>query len=298
MRSEQDQGIRAGVAAYLIWGSLTVYWKRLADFDPVELIAWRIATATIVMAAVMTARRRWPAIRATLTDRTALAWTVAASVFLSGNWGAYVYAVVNERVLETALGYFMAPLGTMAVGIIVLGERPTRAQKVAMVLVVAAILELTISYGRVPVAALVIAVSWTFYGLCKRRVPLSGVDSFAAESFVLFAPAVLAIVLLTSASDSIARSGSGAEIALVSLSGIATAVPLSLFAFAAVRVPFTILGPIQFLVPIINLLLGWLVYGEQMPASRLVGFGLVWLALVLVTVDRVRVNAAARLAPS
>lgn len=294
--TDQERGIRAGIVAYLIWGLLTIYWKRLADFDPIELIGWRVATATVVMIVVVTARRSWPAIRSTLSTRSSLLWTIAAAVLLTGNWGAYVYAVVNERVLETALGYFMAPLGTMAIGILLLGERPTRAQKASMVLAAAAVVELTVSYGRVPVAALVIAVSWTFYGLCKRRVPLSGVDSFAAETFVLIVPAVVAITVLAGRSDSIPQSGSGGELTLVALSGIATAIPLSLFAFAAVRVPFTILGPIQFLVPIINLLLGWLVYDEQMPASRLVGFGLVWLALMLVTVDRIRVSSAARLA--
>jgi chloramphenicol-sensitive protein RarD len=296
--TDQQRGIRAGVLAYLIWGLLTIYWKRLADFDPVELIGWRIVTATIVMAVVITARRSWPVVRGALADRSSLRWIVGASVLLTGNWGAYVYAVVHGRVLETALGYFMAPLGTMAVGILVLGEHPTRAQKASMVLAAAAIVELTVSYGRVPVAALVIAVSWTFYGLCKRHIPLGGVDSFAAESFVLVVPAIVAVAALASRGDSIPRSGSAGELTLMAFSGVATAVPLSLFAFAAMRVPFTILGPIQYLVPIINLVLGWLVYDEQMPASRLVGFGLVWIALVLVTVDRIRVNSAARLATS
>lgn len=285
---EVRRGIRAGFLAYLIWGLLTVYWKQLAEFDPAELIGWRIVTAGIVMAIFVTVRGRWPVIVGALRDRHLLGRIVVASLLLTCNWSAYVYTIVQGRIIETALGYFIAPLGTMAVGIVVLGERPTRAQKLAILLAAAAVVELTISYGRVPFAALIVAVSWTFYGLCKRRIPLTGVDSFAAESFVLFVPAAILVGMLAASTTSIPRSANASELVLVALAGVATAIPLSLFAFAALRVPFTTLGPLQYVVPSINFLLGWLVYDETLPWSRLVGFALVWAALAILTVDRVR----------
>jgi chloramphenicol-sensitive protein RarD len=278
-----------------MWGLLTVYWKRLSGFNAVELIGWRIVSASLVMAVVVSARGRWPAIRAAFADRALAVRITVAALLLTGNWTSYVYAVVHDHIIETALGYFMAPLGTMVLGITVLGERPSAAQKVALGLAATAVVELTLSYGRPPIAALIMAVTWSFYGLFKRRVPLPAVDSFAAESFVLFVPAAIVVIALGAAADSIARSGTAADLTLVALAGVATAVPLILFAFAATRVPFTVLGPLQYLVPTISLLLGWAVYGEELPWSRLLGFGLVWAALLVVTVDGVRGSVARRM---
>ena len=290
------RGIRAGLAAYVIWGLLTIYWKQLNGFNAFELIGWRIVSASLVMAVVVSVRGRWPAIRAVFADRAQLARIAIAAALLTANWTAYVYAVVHERVIETSLGYFMAPLGTMVLGITVLKEVPTTAQKVALVLATAAVIELSLSYGRPPVAALVMAVSWSVYGLLKRRVPLPATDSFAAESFVLVIPAAVVIAIAAGLSDSVPRSGDAADLALVALSGVATAVPLTLFAFAAARVPLTVLGPLQYLVPTITFVLGWALYNEELPWSRLVGFGLVWTALVIVTVDRVHSTVTRRAA--
>jgi chloramphenicol-sensitive protein RarD len=293
---ELSRGIRAGLAAYAIWGLLTIYWKELAGFNAFELIGWRIISASLVMALVVSVRGRWPAIRAVFADRALLARIGVAAALLTANWTAYVYAVVHERIIETALGYFMAPLGTMVLGITVLKERPTTAQKVALLLASAAVIELTVSYGRPPVAALVMAVSWSVYGLLKRRVPLPAIDSFAAESFVLVAPAAIVIAVAAGLADSVPRTGDAADLALVSLSGLATAVPLTLFAYSAARVPLTLLGPLQYLVPTITFVLGWAFYNEELPWSRLVGFGLVWTALLIVTVDRVHSTVTSRAA--
>lgn len=293
-RRAVSSGIRAAVVAYTIWGLLTVYWKQLADFNAFELIGWRILTAGAVMIVVITAQRRWAVMRAAFADRQLTVRIAAASMLLTVNWSAYVYAVVSDRILETALGYFMAPLGTMALGIVVFKERPTSAQKWAMVLAAAAVAVLTISYGQPPVVALTIAVTWTFYGLLKRQVPLTAVESLAAETFVLLVPAIAVVVAMAGRSASIPRSGDIGELALVALAGVATVVPLTLFAFAASRVPFTILGPLNYLVPTINFVLGWAIYGEALPWSRLLGFGVVWIALAMVTIDRLRTSADER----
>lgn len=282
------RGVQAGVVAYLVWGFLTVYWKAIAGFDPVELIAWRVLGAGVVMAVLVTARHSWDNVRAVLTSSRTLPFVGAAAVLLTVNWMSYVYAVVEGHVLETALGYFMAPLGTMAIGIFVLHEQASRLQYAAMALAAAAIVVLTVSYGRVPYAAIAIAVSWSFYGLTKRRLPLAAVDSFAAESFVLVVPAAVAVAVLAGRADSIPRSADAGELTLVLLAGIVTAIPLVMFAYAAARVPFTVLGPIQYLVPTINLVLGWAVYDEEMPASRVAGFAFVWAALVVTTLDQLQ----------
>jgi len=281
------QGVRLGVAAYLLWGFLTIYWKQLSGFDAFELIAWRMACAGVVMAIVVTARRTWPTVIGALRDPGVARRLVLASLLLTVNWGSYVWAVTNDRVIETALGYFIAPLATMAIGVFVLKEQPTTAQRVAFGCAAIAVVVLTVSYGRPPWIALVIAASWSLYGLTKRRVPLGAVDSLAGETFVLFVPAVAALVWFSTNSGSVAATADPTEWMLVIGTGAITAVPLMLFAGAAKSVPFTLLGPLNLLVPVINFGLGWLVYDEPMPADRLVGFAFVWVALGLVMWDRV-----------
>ena len=281
------QGVRLAVAAYLLWGFLTIYWKQLSGFDAFELIAWRMACAGVVMAIVVTARRTWPTVIGALRDPGVARRLVLASLLLTVNWGSYVWAVTNDRVIETALGYFIAPLATMAIGVFVLKEQPTTAQRFAFGCAAVAVVILTVSYGRPPWTALVIAGSWSLYGLTKRRVPLGAVDSLAGETFVLFVPAVAAVVWFSTTGDSVAATADATDWLLVLSTGAITAVPLMLFAGAAKSVPFTLLGPLNLLVPVINFGLGWLVYDEPVPVDRLVGFAFVWVALGVVMWDRV-----------
>jgi chloramphenicol-sensitive protein RarD len=288
---EARSGIRAAVLAYVVWGLLTVYWKHLESFDPFELIAWRIVCATAVMAVIITLRRRWRPVLAALRDRRTAVRLGVAAVLLTANWTSYVWAVANDRVLETALGYFMAPLVTMVLGIVVLGEPASRLHKAALVLAAGAIVVLTISYGRPPWVALVIAASWSLYGLLKRQIPLTAIEGLAGETFLLVLPAIVVLLAMAGRGGSIPSTANGGQWVLVALTGIVTAVPLLLFAYAAQRVPFTLLGALQYLVPTINLVLGWAVYHEPMPASRLIGFAMVWVGLVLVTLDRVATPA-------
>ena len=285
-----QRGVQLGVAAYLLWGFLTIYWKQLAGYDAFELIAWRMSCAGVVMAIIVTARRTWPNIIAALRNGHTARRLVMASVLLTLNWGSYVWAVTNDRVIETALGYFIAPLATMAIGVFVLKEEPTTAQRAAFALAAIAVVILTVSYGRPPWIALLLAGTWSLYGLAKRRVPLGAVDSLAGETFVLFVPAVLALVAFSFGNGSVVRSADTADWILVLGTGVVTAVPLMLFAAAAQSIPFTLLGPLNLLVPIINFGLGWLLYDEPVPLDRFVGFAVVWVALLVVMWDRVRTH--------
>jgi len=291
--AEVGRAIRIAIVAYVVWGLLTIYWKQLSAFDAIELIGWRIIFATVVMAALVTVRGGWNVLMAALRAPAVLGRIGLAAVLLTANWTCYVIAIVDGRVLETALGYFMAPLGTMALGVLVLHEHPTRLQRLAMVCGIASVVVLTISYGRPPVLALVIAVSWSLYGLLKRQIPLTAIESLAGETFVLLVPAVAVVVVLAGGAGSVPSTASGGDWVYVALTGVVTAIPLLLFGVAARRVPFSILGPLQYLVPTINFLLGWLLYDEPVPLDRLLGFALVWLALVAVTIDHLRPGPAA-----
>lgn len=279
------RGAIAGIVTYVVWGLLTVYWKQLREFDAFELIGWRIVFAALTMAVLLTAMHRWQPVLAVFTNRTLLARVALTAVLLTVNWTSYVWAVMNDRVIEAALGYFIAPITTTMVGVFVLHERMRRAQWLAVGFAVAAVAVLTYSYGQVPWLALMIAASWTAYGYLKRGVPLTPVESMAAESFVLLVPAALVLAFLVGDPGSVPNAASASEMLLVAGLGIITVAPLMGFAFAAQRVPLTLLGPMQYSVPTINFLLGWLVYDESLPPSRFVGFALVWIGLAIMTAD-------------
>ncbi|MEN9643394.1 MAG: hypothetical protein RL238_63 [Actinomycetota bacterium] len=294
--AEQQKGIIAGVTAYMVWGLLTIYWKQLHRFDAFELIGWRITAAAVVMAIVLTATRRWGHLRVLRRNRPLQLRVAAAALLLTTNWTAYVWAVVHDHVLETALGYFIAPIGTVMVGVLVLGEHLRTAQRIALGFAVASVVVLTISYGSVPWLALVIAVSWTIYGYLKKQVPLTPVESMAAESFLLLIPAVVMAIAMSGRADSIPHAASGRELAFTLLSGLATVTPLMLFAYAAQRMPLSIIGPMQYIVPTMNFFIGWLLYDEDLPPSRVAGFALVWIGLAILTIDSARRARSARAA--
>ena len=288
------RGVRVGVAAYVIWGLLTVYWKQLSAFDALELIDWRMACAGVVMAVIVTVRGSWPQLRAAFRDHTTVIRLIVAAALLTVNWGSYVWAVVNDRVIETALGYFMAPLATMAIGVFVLREQPSTAQRVAFGLASIAVVILTVSNGQPPWIALVLAATWSLYGLSKRQISLDAIDSLAGETFVLIAPAIALLVAVSGRADSVVSSADTRDWVLVLGTGAITAIPLMLFASAAKSIPFTLLGPLNLIVPVINFGLGWLLYDEAMPAERVVGFAFVWAALIVVMYDRIRSARASR----
>ena len=286
--SELRSGVITGILAYVVWGLLTLYWKLLNGFKAFELVGWRVMSAAVIMSVTLTATRRWSHLRVVLTDRKLLARVAMAAVLLTGNWCTYVWAVVHGNVIETALGYFLAPLGTMAVGVIAFGERVDRAQRIAIGFALVAVVVLVVSYGEVPWIALILATTWSAYGGLKKRVPLTPIESMSAETFVVLVPAIVTALVLAGRAGSIPTTATTGELILVVLTGVATVVPLMLFAWAAHRVPLTLLGPMQYLIPTINFLLGWLVYHEALPMSRLAGFALVWIGLIVMTVDTVQ----------
>lgn len=287
-------GIASGLSAYLLWGFITIYWKLLDDFDAFELIGWRIVTAVILLIALVVAQRSVSPVLAALTKPRMLVRVSVAAVMLVANWTLYVWAVVNEHIMETALGYFIAPLFTSILGVVVLGERLRTLQKTALAFAVAAVVVLTFSYGRPPFIALAIAASWAVYGLLKKQVPLRPVESLTAETIVLMPLAVVLMVWSFSRDAGIPNTASTMEFVLVLFTGLITAVPLLLFAHSALRLPLTIIGPLQYLVPVINFLLGWLMYDEPLDSARFVGFLLVWLGLACSLADTMRTRTPTR----
>lgn len=287
-RNEAQVGAFYGLSAFIIWGLLTIYWKQLKSFSPIELIGWRIAASTIILVALMAARHRLLPLLQTLRNRQVLTRVVLASVMLSINWFTYVWAVINGRVIETALGYFISPILTLVIGVFILHEHLRREQQVAVGFAVVGVAILTIAYGQIPAIALALAGSWAIYGLLKKQITLAPLESLTAEVLVLFVPAAMIVAATWRNGGSIPTSATPTQWVFVALIGAITAAPLLLFASAAQHVPLTVIGPLQYFVPTINFLLGWLLYDEDVSVAKLVGFAAIWVCLAIVVSDSLR----------
>jgi len=287
MDSRTTSGVRSAVIAYALWGSFTAFWKLLNEFSAVDLIGWRVVAAVTVLWVLTVSRGHMSNVMTGMKDPKVRRFLLLAAGLLVINWSTYVGAIISGRVLETALGYFLAPLITMAIGVTVLGERLSPIRMLAITLVITSIAILTVSYGAVPWLAFALGGSWAFYGLVKRRVPLGPIDSLTGEVTMLLPVAAAVVILSLSRSGGANEIASGFDWVLLGATGLVTAAPLLLFAHAAPRVPFTLLGPIGWMVPIINFLLGWLAYDEAMTPARFIGFATVWLALVAVAIETV-----------
>ncbi len=283
--SDTRRGFLLGLAAYGMWGLFPLYWPLLEPAGAVEILAHRIFWSLAVMVALVMATRRAGRLRAVLASRRTRRILTAAAVLIAVNWGTYIWGVNNHHVVETSLGYFINPLVTVLMGVVLLGERLRRLQWVALGLALVAVLGLTAEYGRPPWVALVLAFSFGSYGLAKKKANSGAVESLTVETMVL-APVALGYIvwLSVTGASNFADHGPGHSALLVS-TGIVTAVPLICFGGAAIRISLTTIGLLQYVTPTIQFAIGVFVYGEPMPPLRWAGFGLVWVALVIFTAE-------------
>ncbi len=284
------RGLVLGLSAYLLWGFLPLYFPLLAPAGPVEIIAHRVVWSLLFCLVLLPVTGGWAAFTGALRDRSMLGTLAAAGALVALNWLVFVHGVLTGHTVDTALGYYINPLVTVALAVVVLGERLRRAQWVALVIGAAAVVVITLGVGRLPWIALALAGTFGLYGLIKNRVgrTVPAVVSLAVETAVL-TPVALAYLgwLATSGTAAFGAHGAGHATALVA-AGVITAVPLLLFGSAARRLPLSVVGMLQYLAPTLQFLVGVVVFGEEMPLARWVGFGLVWLALVVLTTDGLR----------
>jgi chloramphenicol-sensitive protein RarD len=276
------RGVALGVAAYAVWGLFPAFWGLLEPASAVEILAQRIAWTMVLMAVVLTVLRGWRQLRA-LSGR---GWLMAgaAAVAIAVNWGLFIYGVGIHHVVEISLGYFMSPLLSVLLGVLVLHERLHTWQWVALAIASVAVVMLSVQNGRPPWLALALATSFGIYGLLKKTIPLPATASLTAEALVLGPIATGYLVWLGSTGH--ASFGHGAlHTALLIAGGPVTAIPLLLFGAAARRIPLATVGTLMYLTPSLQFLWGVLVNGEPMPAGELACFALVWVALAIFTVD-------------
>ena len=285
---DSRRGFGFGAAAYLLWGLFPLYWPLLEPAGAVEILAHRIAWSLLTMLVVIVASRRLPQFRALLRRHRARNLLTVAAVVIAVNWGTYIWGVNNHRVVETSLGYFINPLVTVLMGVVVLRERLRPWQWAALGLATGAVVGLTVDYGHPPWVALTLAFSFGTYGLAKKQANVEAVESLTFETLVLVPVALAYLFWLGASGDShFLGHGVGHSLLLAS-TGVVTAVPLLCFGAAAIRVPMTTLGLLQYLAPILQFLLGVTVLGEHMSGMRWLGFALVWVALVIFTWEAMR----------
>ncbi len=281
------RGLLFGTAAYAIWGAFPLYWPLLEPAGAVEILAHRVLWSCVTTGVLVLVLRRGSAVRDLWRDhRVRLLLTVAA-VLISVNWVVYIWGVNNERVVETSLGYFINPLVTVLMGVVLLGERLRPLQWVAMGIAAAAVVVLTVDYGHLPYVALALAFSFGSYGLCKKVAGVGAVESLAFETAVIAPFAAAYLGWLTVVGRSAFTDSSPGKAALFMAAGVVTTVPLLCFGAAATRVSMISLGLLQYITPTVQFALGVLYFHEDMPPGRWAGFGLVWVALVIFTAEAV-----------
>ena len=288
MVSDQRRGFLLGVAAYSMWGVFPLYWPLLEPAGAVEILAHRVCWSLVTMLVLTVSLRRTPQLRAILRSPRLLALLTVASVVIGLNWGGFIYGVNNHRVVEVSLGYFINPLVTVLLGVVVLGERLRPLQWVAIGIATLAVVGLTVDYGHPPWIAFLLAGSFGTYGLAKKKADVEAVESLTFETMVLF-PVALGYLVWLWADGSANFGAHGVPHALLlTTTGLVTAVPLICFGAAAIRVSMTTIGLLQYLAPTIQFALGLVVFHENMTPVKWLGFAFVWLALALFTTEALR----------
>ena len=288
VRSHAVGGLYA-FSAYLIWGFLPLYFVALAPTGPWEVVAWRIVLSLVFCGVLLTLTRTWPRLRAILRSPRLALWTVAAGVLIYVNWQVFVIATLTGHVIETSLGYFINPIFTVLLGVLILRERLRPAQWTAVGIAAAAVVVIVIGYGAFPWIALTLTASFGLYGLVKKRIgpSVDAVSGLTLESLWL-TPVAVVQLMLVAATTGITLGAAGPLHAVLLLgAGVMTATPLLFFAAGARRVPLTLIGLLQFVTPILQFTIGVWILQEPMPVERWIGFALVWIALVVLSVDSV-----------
>lgn len=287
VRTDQQVGVASAVGAYLLWGVLPLYFLMLVPTGPWEIVAWRVLFSLVFCVLLLAVVRGWRRLWGIVRQPRILALTALAGVLIYVNWQVFVIGTLGGKVVETSLGYFINPIMTVLLGVFVLHERIRRLQWVAIGIAAVAVLVIVVMYGEVPWVALALTLSFGFYGLIKKKIgpSVDAVSGLTLESFWLVPIAVVQLVLVAAAGE-FTLGGHGIwHTLLLCFAGVATAVPLLLFAGGTRRISLTVIGMIQFITPILQFLIGVFIQQEPMPLERWIGFCLVWVAVAVFVVD-------------
>lgn len=269
-----------------MWGFLPVYFKVVGSVDPLEVLVHRVIWAVPFGAMILFARRQWPEVKRALTHPSMRLWLSLSALFIALNWFVYIWAIQDDRIFETSLGYYINPLTNMLVGVLFFGERLSRFQLAAVVLATIGVLVLTISGGQVPWIALFLAISFTVYAVIRKRVVIGGMPGLFVETLLLVPIALAWFFHIKMSGQAAFGAGDSSLTFWLLMAGPVTALPLLCFALAARRLPLTMIGFMQFLAPTIQFFTG-VYYGEQLTTAHLICFGFIWAAVVVFSFDAI-----------
>ncbi|QFS85486.1 MULTISPECIES: EamA family transporter RarD [unclassified Marinobacter] len=275
---ETTKGVLYGLAAYTLWGSFPLYFALFEGIPAWEVLIHRVIWSCLFLAIVISLLTRWPAVIAALKQPKRLGFVLGCAVFIALNWGVYIYAVETRHVLQASLGYFLTPLVNVAMGLLILGERISRLQVVAVALAAVAILYQFVLLGELPWITLVLAFSFGTYGLLRKKVELDGLSGLFVETLLLLPLGLLTLAWLSSEGLSHFGGTSYSTLLLLS-SGAVTAIPLLAFAGAARRLKLSTVGFLMYINPTIQFLIALFVFHEPLSTAKLVSFGMIWMAL-------------------
>jgi chloramphenicol-sensitive protein RarD len=292
-----NKGILYAAAAYILWGLLPIYWKVLQAVPAIEILSHRMVWSLFFVGLLLAYRRHWGWLRPALRNRRIVLTFFVTAVVLSLNWFVYIWGVNAGHIVETSLGYFINPLVNVLLGVIFLKERLRPGQMLAITLAVGGVLYLTISYGTFPWIALTLAFSFGLYGLLRKTAALPSTEGLFLETALMFLPAFL-FLLYREWQGTAAFGHLGAFTTfLLAFSGVATGVPLLLFAAGARLITLTNLGLLQYVAPTLQFLIGVLIYHEEFSQARVIGFTVIWVALLIYTAESLLSYRSQRLHP-
>jgi chloramphenicol-sensitive protein RarD len=280
-----NKGIWNGLGAYILWGFFPIYWKLLQEVSALQVIGHRISWSFLLLAGVILLSRQWQEFRSAALAPKVIGIYAVAGVLLSVNWLIYVWGVNSGFIVETSLGYFINPLVSVLLGVLFLRERLRARQWIAVGLAAAGVVYLTLTYGRPPWIALSLAFSFGIYGLVKKLAPLGSLYGLTLETALVFPLALIYLIFVQSAgTGAFLHQGALTDLLLIG-TGIVTSIPLLMFASAARQIPLTMIGVLQYIAPTLQFIIGVFLYQEPFDQSRLIGFSLVWLALLIFWVE-------------
>ncbi|OGL41114.1 MAG: transporter [Candidatus Schekmanbacteria bacterium RBG_13_48_7] len=285
-----NRGILYVVLAYALWGVLPVYWKSIKTVPPSEILCHRITWSLVFLVLILSFRNHWKWIRSVYTNKLILLTYVGTSMILSLNWFTYIWAVNSGYIVESSLGYFINPLISVVLGVIFLHERLRIGQWTAVVIAAAGVIYLTFNYGAFPWIAMILAITFGFYGLLRKVVSFSAIEGLSMEMSIMFIPALIYLLYLE-------KTGSGSfghivltKDLLLLFAGVATMLPLLLFVKGTRKIDLSTVGILQYIAPTLQFLIGVFVYCENFNKTRLYGFVIIWLALIIYTLESIIMN--------
>ncbi|QJD83835.1 EamA family transporter RarD [Cohnella herbarum] len=281
-------GLINAIIAYTIWGLLPIYWKWFESMPAGEILSHRIVWSFLFVAGLIAVQKRWKELKSTITDRKTLVPLIFSSLLITANWLIFIWAVNSGHVVETSIGYYLTPLINVVLAVFFLREKPTGGQWVAVLLAGAGVLLVAIDYGSFPWVSISLALSFGFYGLVKKRVKMEASIGLMTETMIVVPVALIYWGYLGASHQSTAWTMSVSSLALLILSGVATATPLLLFAKAASKLPLSMLGFVQYIGPTLTLIISVLVFKETISAVLLISFCLIWTALVVYAMSSIR----------